>query len=119
MSEPKPMPVERPPLHVRDVPERSRYEVTVGADPALAGLLDYRRSDRTIWLLHTEVLEGHEGRGIGSGLVRGVFDDARGRGLKVVARCPFVVRWLERHQEETDIVIEAKDTSTPSEPEPA
>ena len=119
MSEPSPMPVDRQPLHVRDVPERSRYEATLGDDPTLTGLIDYRASDGTITLLHTGVEDGYEGQGIGSRLVRGVFDDARARNLRIIPKCPFVVRWLERHPEQSDIVIEAPDRRAQSDPEPA
>jgi predicted GNAT family acetyltransferase len=119
MSEPKPMPLERPPLHVRDVPERSRYEAALGDDPTLAGLLAYQLSDGTVTLIKTEVQDGFEGRGIGSRLVRGVFDDARARGLKVVPVCAFVVRWLERHPDQADIVIDAPERGPRKDPQPA
>jgi predicted GNAT family acetyltransferase len=119
MSEPKPMPVDRAPLHIRDVPERSRYEATLGDDPTLAGSLEYGHTEAVITLYHTEVQEGFEGQGIGSGLVRGVFDDARARGLRVDPKCPFVVRWLERHKDQADILVESSEAPAPSEPEPA
>jgi predicted GNAT family acetyltransferase len=55
-------------------------------------------------LLHTEVQEGFEGQGIGARLVHRVFDDVRSRGLAIIPRCPFVVRWLEHHPEQHDLL---------------
>jgi len=35
-----------------------------------------------------------------------VLTDLRARGIGVVARCPFVVAWLQRHPERQDILVE-------------
>jgi hypothetical protein len=104
MSEPTPLPSEREPLHVRDARERSRYEAYLGDDPALAALLDYRLTSSGLVLTHTEVQDGFEGRGVGSRFARAVFDDVRARGVKVVPKCPFILRWLERHPEQQDVL---------------
>jgi len=120
MSDPVPMPTERPPLHVRDVPENSRYEATLGDDAALAGLLSYTLSNDLITLISTKVQEGFEGQGVGSRLVRAVLDDARARGLRVIPKCSFVVRWLERHPEQHDVLYRSLQTpSDPASREPA
>lgn len=119
MSEPKPMPTERPPLHVRDVSESSRYEATLGDDPALAALLDYRLSDDWIALVHTEVLDGFEGQGVGSRLVRAVLEDCRERGLQVIPKCRFVVGWLQKHPEHHDVLFRPLEAPEPDEPAPA
>jgi len=116
MSDPVPMPTERPPVHVRDVPERSRYEATLGDDATPAGLLGYTLSNDWMALVHTEVLEGFEGQGVGSRLVRAVLDDARQRGLRVIPKCPFVVRWLERHAEQHDVLY--RPLQSPADPTP-
>lgn len=58
-----------------------------------------RRGDRTLALTHTEVPEELEGQGVGSRLVRGVFDYVRANGLNVIPLCPFVVAFLHRHPE--------------------
>jgi len=119
MSEPQPMPSGRPSLHVVDAPSASRYEARVGDDPALAALLDYRLRDDWMVLLHTEVQPGFEGQGVGSRLVRAVFEDLRERGIPVVPKCPFVVGWLQRHPEQHDILFRPLEGSTPDEPGPA
>jgi predicted GNAT family acetyltransferase len=45
------------------------------------------------------------GHGVGSQLVRGALEAARARGLKVVARCPFVAAYLAKHPEFNDLLL--------------
>ena len=104
MSQPSRFPVDRPALHVADAPERHRYEARLVDSGGLAALISYDRSETWIALLHTEVQAGFEGQGVGSQIVQGALDDARARGLKVIPKCPFVVRWLERHPEQHDVL---------------
>lgn len=123
MTEPSHIPTDRPPLVVRDVPEQARYEARLGVDGEMAAILEYKLSDLWIALLHTEVQAGFEGQGIGSQLVARALEDIRARGLKVIPRCPFVVRWLERHPEQQDILshpLHSGAAPTPVDPvEPA
>lgn len=88
---------------VTDAPERDRFEAHV--DGELAGVLKYVRKRGRIALIHTEVLPAFEGKGVASSLVRHALDDARQRGLKVIAICPYVQTYLERHPEDDDIVV--------------
>jgi predicted GNAT family acetyltransferase len=74
--------------------EEHRYELSV--DDALA-VLQYRLNGERLVLVHTEVPETLEGRGVGSRLVRAAIDDARESNLIVVPMCPFARAWLERH----------------------
>jgi uncharacterized protein len=87
---------------ITDAPERERYEAHL--DGQLAGILEYEVKRGRIVLIHTEVLPVHEGRGVGSALVRFALDDARRRGLRVIPTCPYVRSYLERHPEDDDIV---------------
>jgi predicted GNAT family acetyltransferase len=89
-------------IAVRDNPERSRYEATVG--PVLAGHATYHRQPGIVTVLHSEVDPAFEGRGVGSVLVRGMLDDIRTRDAKVLAICPFVRAFLQRHDEYSDLV---------------
>ena len=52
-----------------------------------------------------EVRPEYAGRGLGSKLVRFALDDARRRGLRVIAICPYVQDYLTRHPEDHDIVV--------------
>ncbi len=95
-----------PETRLADDRERSRYEVWAGGE--LAGLLQYRLHGSTISLIHTEVDERFEGRGLGSGLIAFALDDARSRSLAVLPFCPFVKAYLERHGEYLDLVPESR-----------
>lgn len=89
---------ERTPLPpVVDNPARSRFETVV--DGHLAQLVYRRRRDRLV-LIHTEVPEPLEGRGIGSELAAAAVAAARAEDLTVVPLCPFVLQWLRHHPEE-------------------
>ena len=90
-------------IEIADAPERARYEATVGG--SLAGVLEYVTKRSRIALIHTEVPPAHEGRGVAAALVRFALDDARRRGLRVIATCPYVRRYLGRHPEDLDIVV--------------
>jgi predicted GNAT family acetyltransferase len=105
---PEPATPEPTALQVTDAPERQRYEARLGVDGRLAGVLDYERRADRVTLRHTEVGEDFEGQGVGSRLVGAVFADLRARELQVIARCPFVIAWLERHPDERDIVVDPR-----------
>jgi len=83
-------------------PTESRYEARVGG--AVAGFVAYRTSGSTVDLHHTEVDDAYEGKGVGSSLVRGTLDQLREDHLTVVATCPFVKTWFERHEDYQDLI---------------
>ena len=87
---------------ITDASERERYEAHL--DGELAGVLEYKVTRGRIALIHTEVLPVHEGRGVGSALVRFALEDARRRELRVIPTCPYVQSYLKRHPED-DIVV--------------
>ena len=77
-------------------PDKNRFEVTV---EGLTAELVYRRTDDTINFRHTGVPEAIEGRGIGSSLAEVGLKYAQQEGLKVIASCTFVQRYIDRHPE--------------------
>jgi uncharacterized protein len=87
---------------VRDNAERRRFELDVDGHVAFS---NYSRAGDVLTLLHTEVPKALNGRGIGSALVRGELEMARAQGLKVVAKCPFVVAYLNKHAEYADLLL--------------
>ena len=90
-------------VRVADNPGLDRYEISV--DGALAGFTTYRlRPDNRIIAVHSEVFPEFEHRGLASELAREMLDDIRARGLRVVPRCPFVVRYIRDHPEYADLV---------------
>jgi predicted GNAT family acetyltransferase len=72
----------------------SRFEIDI--DGHLAELV-YRRDGDRLVLLHTEVPQQLEGKGIGGHLVTAAMDEAAAQHLTVVPRCEFARGWLERH----------------------
>jgi predicted GNAT family acetyltransferase len=79
---------------VTDNQAASRFEVSGGGHLAE---LRYHRSGKRLALIHTEVPEELEGRGIGGALVTAAVGRAAREGLTIVPYCPFARRWLERH----------------------
>jgi uncharacterized protein len=78
-----------------------RYELTV--DGHLAATY-YKLSGDAITFVHTEVPSELGGKGIGSKLVKGALDQVRSEGLKVVAECPFVKGYIDKHPEYSDLL---------------
>lgn len=88
-------------LVAHDNVEKHRFEIDLGGALALA---EYRIDSDSITFTHTEVPSAHEGRGIGTILIRAGLDAARQRGLKVVPACPFFERYMENHPETLDLI---------------
>ena len=62
------------------------------------------REGKAITFIHTLVTKALEGRGIGSRLIAGALRDVRAKGLQLIAQCPFVAAYIERHPEERDLL---------------
>lgn len=92
-------------VKVIDAPERGRYEGLVG--DTLAGIVEYEDVGSERALMHTEVFDAFEGKGVGGALARGVLDDLRAREIKVRPFCPFIAGWIRRHTEYLDLVADA------------
>lgn len=80
---------------------RKRYELHAEGGIAVAY---YEPRDSAIVFTHTVVPERLQGRGIASTLIKAALADVRERGLKVIAECPFVAAYIERHPEERDLL---------------
>ena len=87
---------------VRNNPAQSRSELIADGETAAAY---YDLSPEVITFTHTEVPSALEGRGIGSQLARGALEAVRAQGLKVVAECPFIRGYIERHPEFQDLLV--------------
>jgi uncharacterized protein len=85
---------------VSDNKPLSRFELTVEDGLAFA---NYRRAPGTVIITHTETPRALRGRGIASELVQGALELIRADGNKVVAGCGFVVDYLRRHPEFSDL----------------
>lgn len=87
---------------VRDNEQEHRYEILVDGD--LAGFSAYREDAGHRVFTHTKIDGDYEGQGIGSALAKGALDDTRRRGLAVVARCPFIAAYIQRHPAYGDLL---------------
>ncbi len=82
-------------------PQVKRFETTV---EGISAFLTYTLEEKVLTLLHTEVPSALEGRGVGSRLAGSALDYARQQDLKVIAKCSFVAKYIERHQEYADLL---------------
>ena len=89
-------------LTIRDNPERHRFEADLG-DGSMA-IVEYTLPAGKIMFTHSEVPPQHEGKGIGSALIRHALDEARKRGLKVIPICPFFAAYMQKHAEVQDLL---------------
>lgn len=86
-------------LVVVDNSEKSRFEARTD-DGQVAGVVEYTRDPGSVSLDHTEVDESFHGQGVGSRLVRGTITALLDEGVDVVNHCPFIERFLRRHEGE-------------------
>src|SRR5438105_15907871 len=77
--------------------ELNRFEVNRHEETAF---LTFHRNGKRISLIHTEVPEALEGRGLASLLAKTALEYARSNDLTVVPICPFVRSYLEKHPDE-------------------
>jgi predicted GNAT family acetyltransferase len=86
---------------VRDNKSQHRFELDVEGAVAFA---NYRLGPGSVIITHTETPPALRGRGIASKLVQGALEMIRADGLKVVAGCGFVMDYLQKHPEFSDLV---------------
>jgi predicted GNAT family acetyltransferase len=86
---------------VRDNKALGRFELDVEGSLAFA---NYRITPRAVVITHTETPRALRGRGIASELIKGSLDLIRADGHKVIAGCGFVVDYLYRHPEYSDLM---------------
>jgi predicted GNAT family acetyltransferase len=76
---------------------RNRYEISYDGRPA--GFAEYeQQGDRTVFV-HTEIDDAFSGKGLGSVLAAHALDDTARRGNTIVAECPFIKSYLDKHPE--------------------
>lgn len=89
--------------------DESRYEIWVG--DVLGGFTEFNIDTHgRLVFPHTEIDPAFKGQGLGGILVEGALEDVASRGETIVPRCPFVVRYLNRHE------IEGLTIAWPKEP---
>jgi predicted GNAT family acetyltransferase len=95
---------------VRDNPERQRFELALGAQGV--AFINYRTRPAAAdapcvrVLTHAEVPPALRGAGVGARLTRGALELMRARGERAIALCPYVVDFILRHPEYTDVLAD-------------
>ncbi|MEU4685839.1 GNAT family N-acetyltransferase [Streptomyces xinghaiensis] len=86
---------------VERVDTERRYEILV--EGRRVGLTAYRDLGGRRVFFHTEIDEAFAGQGLAPQLVQQALDDVRASGMRIVPVCPYVAKFLKRHDEFTDI----------------
>jgi uncharacterized protein len=86
---------------VRDNKTLGRFELDVEGTIAFA---NYRVTPEAVVITHTETPRALRGRGIASDLIKGSLELIRADGHKVIAGCGFVVDYLYKHPEYSDLM---------------
>jgi hypothetical protein len=73
-----------------------RFEMKVEDDIAVSY---YQEQHGRVVLLHTKVPQRFSGQGVGTRLAHAVFEELKGRGRRVIAKCPFMAGYAARHPE--------------------
>jgi predicted GNAT family acetyltransferase len=86
---------------VERVDHKHRYEILV--DGELAGFAAYLDRDAQRIFYHTEIDNAFAGQGFASLLVQQALTDARNAGKRSVPVCPYVAKFLRKHDEFADV----------------
>ncbi len=72
-----------------------RYELRVAGK--LASRVLFRDLPGHVDLVHTETEDGYTGKGLAKVLARYALDDVVASGKRIIPHCPFIARFLKRH----------------------
>jgi uncharacterized protein len=90
-------------ITVQENPDAHRYEAVDEAG-VVAGFVEYVDHRDSRLLFHTEVNDAFEGQGVGSSLARESIEQSLSAGRRVETSCPFLKKWVEKHEEYGDKV---------------
>ncbi|RZT86808.1 hypothetical protein EV383_3707 [Pseudonocardia sediminis] len=89
-------------IALRHAPDRSLYAVDVDGEEV--GFAAYVDSDGRRIFFHTVVDERFGGRGLAGKVVAYALADTREAGLRIVAMCPYVAKYVTTHHEVDDLL---------------
>jgi predicted GNAT family acetyltransferase len=81
--------------------ESDRFSISV--DGQTVGFTEYADRDGQRVFPHTEVLDEFGGRGLGTIVISEALQATRDAGLRIVAVCPMVAGYVNKHQEFADV----------------
>ena len=81
--------------------KRQRFETQLDGRPAY---LTYTFRGNSVFFDHTFVPEEFRGKGVAAALAREGLEEARKQGWKIVPRCSYVVAFIKRHPEFSDLL---------------
>ena len=81
---------------------RHRYEIQLRDE--VIGTSYYRAEDGRRVFTHTEVDPDYQGQGLATKLIEFALNDTRAAGLRIVALCPTVAAYVQRHGDFDDLV---------------
>ena len=90
---------------VKHNPEKSRYEIFEGE--AHAGHSVYKDLGDQRIFFHTKVFDEFGGKGLANILTREALAQSVDAGKRIVPVCPYVVKWVEKHNDFDGSVDEA------------
>jgi predicted GNAT family acetyltransferase len=96
-------------LPITDNTAELRFETSIDNEVAF---IAYRWEHGKLALMHTEVPEEAEGKGIASKLAKFAFEQAKQQQRKVLVFCPYVSAWLNRHPEYRELVEKDYNSKT-------
>ena len=85
-----------------DIVDETAGERFVLVEDGQTAELVYHVHGNRFTLIHTEVPDALEGRGIGGRLVRAALERAKRDDMTLVPSCPFARSWLKKHRDELD-----------------
>ncbi|HEX7429823.1 MAG TPA: GNAT family N-acetyltransferase [Mycobacterium sp.] len=77
---------------------------TIAVEGHEVGHTEFIDRDTQRVFTHTEVDRNYEGRGLATILVAEALQETRDAGLRIVANCPMVANYVEKHDEFKDVV---------------
>ena len=92
-------------IGVAEVTGPFRFQITV--DGSIAGFAQFADEGDDRVFFHTVIDEAFSGQGLAGKVVSAALDQTREDGKRVVALCPFVKGYIEKHPEYADLTVEA------------
>jgi predicted GNAT family acetyltransferase len=94
-------------VRIETTPQGGRYVATVEGREGEAQIVYSTRGPNRISADHTEAPDSLRGTGAALKLVEYMVADARARGFRIEARCPYVAAQWKRHPEWDDAFVAA------------